>query len=231
MRQASGSYLSKPASAAARWARPRRAPGIDGHRIPVSGSKGSYRYPDRSDTQPTRPQLVIATDIVYPPGVMRCRNGAVLATRSTSSMSACASASANPRNNSAPSSSGSRDGSLKREIMCFCATFPSLSRRGGCASIKRSRSSAAQTGWLVISNKNKVATRPFTNHPGRCAAAPPLKGEEWAATTPELIAISDNSSIRTPPCYDYCCTSVSKSTTSDTCPHLVQTFALTKRSP
>ena len=43
--------------------------------------------------------------------------------------------------------------------------------------IKRSRSSAAQTGWFVNSNKNKVryadiykeATRPFTNHPA-CAA-------------------------------------------------------------
>ena len=37
-----------------------------------------------------------------------------------------------------------------------CAPFPSFSRRGGCASIKRSRSEAAQTGWLVNSNKNKV---------------------------------------------------------------------------
>src|SRR5215831_15514698 len=50
---------------------------------------------------------------------------------------------------------------------------PPFSRRGGCASIRRSLSSPAQTGWLVNSNKNKVryadiykeATRPFTNHP------------------------------------------------------------------
>src|SRR5262245_23682426 len=51
--------------------------------------------------------------------------------------------------------------------------------QGGVAAplIKRSRSSAAQTGWLVNSNKNKVryadiykeATRPFSNHPD-CAA-------------------------------------------------------------
>src|SRR6516164_1922551 len=25
----------------------------------------------------------------------------------------------------------------------------------------------------------KEATRPFTNHPGRCAASPPLNGGEW----------------------------------------------------
>src|SRR5215475_14607310 len=36
------------------------------------------------------------------------------------------------------------------------AHSPPFLRRGGCASIKRSRSSAAQTGWLVNSNKNKV---------------------------------------------------------------------------
>ena len=51
--------------------------------------------------------------------------------------------------------------------------------KGGVAasSIRRSRSLAAQTGWLVITDKNKVrfatiykeATRPFTNHPV-CAA-------------------------------------------------------------
>src|SRR5215470_4480418 len=51
--------------------------------------------------------------------------------------------------------------------------------QGGVAAplIKRARSLAAQTGWLVNSNKNKVryadiykeATRPFTNHPV-CAA-------------------------------------------------------------
>src|SRR5215475_12505421 len=51
--------------------------------------------------------------------------------------------------------------------------------QGGVAApqIKRFRSSAAQTGWLVNSNKNEVryadiykeATRPFTNHPV-CAA-------------------------------------------------------------
>src|SRR5215475_6532868 len=59
--------------------------------------------------------------------------------------------------------------------------------QGGVAapSIRRSRSLAAQTGWFVISNKIRVATRAykeatrlFTNHPGRCAATPPLKGGE-----------------------------------------------------
>jgi hypothetical protein len=33
------------------------------------------------------------------------------------------------------------------------SSSPPFSRRGGCAINKRSRSSAAQTGWLVISNK------------------------------------------------------------------------------
>src|SRR5215468_8398893 len=59
--------------------------------------------------------------------------------------------------------------------------------QGGVAAplIRRSRSLAAQTGWFVISNKIRIAaraykeaTRLFTNHPGRCAATPPLKGGE-----------------------------------------------------
>jgi hypothetical protein len=59
------------------------------------------------------------------------------------------------------------------QFRCGWAPFPSFSRRGGCASIRRPPSLAAQTGWLVISNKkNKVRfagiykepTRPF-NHP------------------------------------------------------------------
>src|SRR5215471_20126594 len=50
-------------------------------------------------------------------------------------------------------------------------------------------------GWLVISNTNekrsatrayKEATRPFTNHPGRCAATPPLKGGEWGRNRTRL---------------------------------------------
>src|SRR5215475_2113636 len=56
--------------------------------------------------------------------------------------------------------------------------------------VKRSRSSAAQTGWLVISNKIRSATRSFTNHPVCAAkdasqhlliAQPPLlkNEEEW----------------------------------------------------
>src|SRR5215468_10579996 len=67
--------------------------------------------------------------------------------------------------------------------------------QGGVAAplVKRSRSLAAQTGWLVSSNKNKVryadiykeATRPFTNHPVCGAeerdlfieAQPPLLGK------------------------------------------------------
>jgi hypothetical protein len=53
--------------------------------------------------------------------------------------------------------------------------------QGGAAAplIKRSRSLAAQTGWLLISNKIAIATRAykealrlFTNHPA--AARPPL---------------------------------------------------------
>src|SRR5215471_4672635 len=71
--------------------------------------------------------------------------------------------------------------------------------QGGVAApfIKRSRSLAAQTGWLVNSNKkkeryadiNKDATRPFSNHPVCAAkerdlfieAQPPLleNGGEW----------------------------------------------------
>src|SRR5215475_669005 len=65
-------------------------------------------------------------------------------------------------------------------IQSFCNTL----FQGGVAAplIKRSRSLAAQTGWLVISNRIRIATRAyreatrlFTNHPGRCAATPPLK--------------------------------------------------------
>ena len=62
---------------------------------------------------------------------------------------------------------------------------------GGCASVERFRSLAAQTGWLVISNKNKVryadiykeATRPFTNHPV-CAAKEGDLFINGAATSP-----------------------------------------------
>src|SRR5215475_4872083 len=66
---------------------------------------------------------------------------------------------------------GGGDGLVVRRVHS-----PPFSRRGGCASVKRSRSSAAQTGGLVISNKIRIATRaykeatrPFTNHPV-CAA-------------------------------------------------------------
>jgi len=53
--------------------------------------------------------------------------------------------------------------------------------QGGVAAplIKRSRSLAAQTGWLVISNKIWRLRALFANHPGRCAATPPWKGGEW----------------------------------------------------
>src|SRR5215471_14221201 len=58
------------------------------------------------------------------------------------------------------------------ELGCETAPFPSFSRRGGCAINKRSRSLSAQTGWFVISNKIRIATRAyteatrlFTNHP------------------------------------------------------------------
>ena len=36
-----------------------------------------------SDTQPSAPQLVIATDIVWPPGTTRWRNGAIAVTAAT----------------------------------------------------------------------------------------------------------------------------------------------------
>src|SRR5262245_59950693 len=83
---------------------------------------------------------------------------------------------------------------------------PPFSRRGGCAINKRSRSLEAQTGWLVISNKIRIATRaykestrPFTNHPVCAAeerdllieAQPPLleNGGEWTrlVTEPTLV--------------------------------------------
>jgi hypothetical protein len=58
---------------------------------------------------------------------------------------------------------------------CETGPFPSVFKgfQGGVAAplIKRSRSLAAQTGWFVISNKIRIATRaykeatrPFTNH-------------------------------------------------------------------
>src|SRR5215470_13624553 len=78
-----------------------------------------------------------------------------------------------------------------------------LSRRGGCASIRRSRSSAAQTGWLVKGRAASSYAREavlilfeITNHPVCAAkerdlfingaATPPLKGAEWIrlATNP-----------------------------------------------
>src|SRR5215470_4941972 len=63
------------------------------------------------------------------------------------------------------------------EISSGAGSIP-LRFQGGVAAplIKGSRSSAAQTGWLVISNKIRIAARaykeaarPFTNHPV-CAA-------------------------------------------------------------
>src|SRR5215475_3407603 len=80
--------------------------------------------------------------------------------------------------------------------------------QGGVAAplIKRSRSLAAQTGWLVNSNKNKVryadiykeATRPFTNHPVCAAeegnpfieAQPPLleNGGEWGMSSLQQVS-------------------------------------------
>ena len=81
--------------------------------------------------------------------------------------------------------------------------------QGGVAAplIKRSRSLAAQTGWLVDSNKNKVryadiyteATRPFINHPVCAAkerallieAQPPFleNGGEWSPLAANPIAV------------------------------------------
>src|SRR5215470_1963333 len=74
---------------------------------------------------------------------------------------------------------------LRREVQgkwCWRDGSIPLRFQGGVAAllIKRPHSLAAQTGWLVSSNKNKVryadiykeATRPFTNQPV-CAA------KEW----------------------------------------------------
>jgi len=64
--------------------------------------------------------------------------------------------------------------------------------------MKYPRSLLAQTGWLVTSNKigsatraYKEATRPLTNHPGRCAASPPLKGGEWTRLATNPFPVSE----------------------------------------
>jgi hypothetical protein len=64
-------------------------------------------------------------------------------------------------------------------------SIPLLFKEGGCAINKKIPFLSGADG--VVSNSNKIriatraykeATRPFTNHPGRCAASPPLKGGE-----------------------------------------------------
>src|SRR5215475_12789055 len=100
-------------------------------------------------------------------------------------------------------------------VGCETDPFPSFQRRGGCAINKRSRSLAAQTGWFVISNDNKVrfadiykeATRHFTGlllmlRPIRLALRrppsapnalmprhPPFKEGNGASTGAKLISV------------------------------------------
>ena len=61
---------------------------------------------------------------------------------------------------------------------CETGPVPSFSRRGGCA-INKKIPFAAQTGWFVISNKIRIATRAykeatrlFTNDPGPLCGLP-----------------------------------------------------------
>src|SRR5215475_12238797 len=68
---------------------------------------------------------------------------------------------------------------------CETGPFPSFSRRGGCAIDKKIPflSGADRVVRNFKQNKDryrayKEATPLFTNHPGRCAATPPLKGGE-----------------------------------------------------
>src|SRR5215831_6129142 len=75
------------------------------------------------------------------------------------------------------------------------AHSPPFSRRGGCASIRRSRSLAAQTGWLVKGRAASLFLFETTNHPA-CAvrdasrhlliAQPPLLEKEGNGAQPHL---------------------------------------------
>jgi len=58
--------------------------------------------PHRSPGQPATPQFVTAADIVWPPGVVICRNGEVIITSRNASMMACSISSAKPRRITAP---------------------------------------------------------------------------------------------------------------------------------
>src|SRR5690242_8417458 len=92
MRHTSGSNGRKSSRAAAACASSTNAGGIGGHGLPLSGSIRSYRYPVRSLTHPASPQLVIATDIVKPPGGTRCRNGALAVSHELTAFPQCSGA-------------------------------------------------------------------------------------------------------------------------------------------
>src|SRR5215475_11817730 len=64
---------------------------------------------------------------------------------------------------------------------CETGPFPSFSRRGGCAINKKIPFLSGADGVVRNFKQNKEATRLFTNHPGRCAATPPLKGGDFAS--------------------------------------------------
>src|SRR5215467_10895477 len=48
---------------------------------------------------------------------------------------------------------------IKSMTVVEASLFPSFSRRGGCASLRRSRSLAAQTGWLVTGRAASLYAR------------------------------------------------------------------------
>src|SRR5579883_394110 len=121
--------------------------------------------------QPVRPQLVIATDMVWPPGTTRWRKGASPAIRSTSATSASASAVAKPRSSTAPSSSGSRDGSSPNRP----AIFPGCYTAAASAHQPRSlRTAPTRRRHSVDPHPTaaRLRARPSVDHLPPQAAAP-----------------------------------------------------------
>ena len=86
----------------------RSTSGIAGHGAPVAGSRPHSDSRCRSVTQPAAPQLVIATDIVKPPGVVMRRGGAASCTARTAA--AMAGSHAKPGSSTAPSQMRSSSG-------------------------------------------------------------------------------------------------------------------------
>ena len=58
-------------------------------------------------------------------------------------------------------------------------SFPSVFKEGWLRLNKKIPFLSGADGVVSNFKQNKEAVRPFTNHPGRCAATPPLKGGEW----------------------------------------------------